>query len=110
MRLRGALGVLYDIQIKNGILFVYVVGAYVSYIWLCIARAIIPAVSFLTFIWMPESPIYLASKGKKIETEKSLLWLRGARFLSGYLFRKLRENRRPKEHLQGTYQRTLCFL
>jgi len=84
VRLRGALGVLFDLQVGNGILFVYVVGAYVSYMWLCIACAIIPAVSFLTFIWMPESPIYLASKGKKIETEKSLLWLRGARFITDY--------------------------
>ena len=84
VRLRGALGVLYDLQISNGILFVYVVGAYVSYIWLCIACAIIPAVSFLTFVWMPESPIYLASKGKKIETEKSLRWLRGARYVTDY--------------------------
>ena len=84
MRLRGALGVLFNLQVDNGILFVYVVGAYVSYIWLCIACAIIPAVSFLTFIWMPESPIYLASKGKKIETEKSLHWLRGARYVTNY--------------------------
>ena len=84
MRVRGALGVLYNLQMSNGILFVYVVGAYVSYIWLCIACAILPAVSFLTFIWMPESPMYLASKGKKIETEKSLRWLRGARYLRDY--------------------------
>jgi SP family facilitated glucose transporter-like MFS transporter 8 len=84
VRVRGALGVLYDLQIGNGILFVYVVGAYVSYLWLCIACAIIPAVAFLTFIWMPESPIYLASKGKKIETEKSLRWLRGARYMADY--------------------------
>ena len=84
MRVRGALGVLFDLQVSNGILFVYVVGAYVSYLWLCIACAIIPAVSFLTFIWMPESPIYLASKGKKIETEKALRWLRGAKYLTDY--------------------------
>jgi SP family facilitated glucose transporter-like MFS transporter 8 len=84
VRLRGALGVLYDIQICNGILFVYGIGAYVSYIWLCIECAIIPAVSFLTFIWMPESPIYLASKVKKIETENSLLCLRGARYITDY--------------------------
>jgi len=84
VRVRGALGVLYDLQVGNGILFVYVVGAYVSYTWLCIACAFIPAVSFLTFIWMPESPMYLASKGKKIETEKSLRWLRGARYVADY--------------------------
>jgi SP family facilitated glucose transporter-like MFS transporter 8 len=84
VRLRGALGVLFELQVCNGILFVYVVGAYLSYIWLSIACAIIPAVSFLTFVWMPESPMYLAAKGKKIEAEKSLRWLRGARYITDY--------------------------
>jgi SP family facilitated glucose transporter-like MFS transporter 8 len=82
--IRGALGILFDLQVGNGILFVYVVGAYMSYLWLCITSAIIPIVFFLTFIWMPESPIYLASKGKMEEAEKSLCWLRGARYITDY--------------------------
>jgi SP family facilitated glucose transporter-like MFS transporter 8 len=82
--IRGALGILFDIQVSNGILFAYVVGAYVSYLWLCITSAIIPVIFFVTFIWMPESPIYLVSKGKVKEAEKSLLWLRGARYITHY--------------------------
>jgi SP family facilitated glucose transporter-like MFS transporter 8 len=82
--IRGALGVLFDLQVGNGILFVYLVGAYVSYLWLCISSAIVPAVFLLTFIWMPESPVHLASKGKLEEAERSLRWLRGARHIAGY--------------------------
>jgi hypothetical protein len=33
---------------------------------------------------MPESPINLVSKSKKIETEKSLIWLRDARYITDY--------------------------
>ncbi|PNF21446.1 hypothetical protein B7P43_G13563 [Cryptotermes secundus] len=84
VRIRGALGILFDLQIGNGILFVYLVGAYVSYLWLCIACATIPAVFLLTFAWMPDSPIYLASKGKAEEAERSLRWLRGARCITDY--------------------------
>jgi SP family facilitated glucose transporter-like MFS transporter 8 len=84
VRIRGALGVLYDLQVSNGILFVYLVGAYVSYLWLSIASAIIPAIFLLTFVWMPESPLYLASKTKAEEAERSLRWFRGARYITDY--------------------------
>lgn len=84
VRIRGALGTLYDLQVSNGILFVYLVGAYVSYLWLCIASAFIPAIFLLTFVWMPDSPIYLASKGKAEEAETSLRWFRGARYIPDY--------------------------
>jgi SP family facilitated glucose transporter-like MFS transporter 8 len=82
--IRGALGTLFDIQVSNGVLFVYLVGAYVSYFWLCIASAIIPAIVLLTFAWMPDSPVYLASKGKAEEAETALYWLRGARYIKDY--------------------------
>jgi SP family facilitated glucose transporter-like MFS transporter 8 len=84
VHIRGALGILYDFQVSNGILFVYLIGAYVSYLWLCIASAIIPAIFLLTFVWMPESPMYLASKAKAEEAESSLRWFRGARYITDY--------------------------
>lgn len=81
---RGALGIQFDLQAGNGILFAYLVGAYVSYLWLCISCAIVPAVFLLTFIWMPESPIHLTSKGCVQEAERSLRWFRGARHIRHY--------------------------
>jgi SP family facilitated glucose transporter-like MFS transporter 8 len=84
VRVRGALGILFDLQVGNGILFVYLVGAYVPYLWLCISSAIVPAVFLLTFVWMPESPIHLTSKGKVHEAERALRWFRGARHIAHY--------------------------
>ncbi|PSN47389.1 hypothetical protein C0J52_11155 [Blattella germanica] len=81
---RGAIGVLFDLQVGNGILWAYVVGAYVPYLWLCVASAIMPVFFFATFIWMPESPIYLMSKGKFTDAENALRWLRGAKYINGY--------------------------
>ncbi|PSN31408.1 Facilitated trehalose transporter Tret1, partial [Blattella germanica] len=74
---RGALGVNMDMMFNVGILYIYIIGALESYYWLSISACIIPALFAVTFIWMPESPIYLLSKGETEKAEKSLRWLRG---------------------------------
>lgn len=40
--------------------------------------AAFPAVYFLGFLFMPESPVYLMSQGKTLEARNSLIYLRGA--------------------------------
>lgn len=61
-----------------GILYVYVVGAVLPYLWMSIASTMLPVLFAVTFFWMPESPIYLLSKGQIDEAKKSLSWLRSA--------------------------------
>ncbi|XP_069700469.1 facilitated trehalose transporter Tret1-like [Periplaneta americana] len=78
---RGELGSYLDISLTLGILYVYAIGAFVPYIWLCIACGVIPILYGATFFWMPESPMYLLSKGKSAEAEKSLRWLRNTQML-----------------------------
>ena len=77
VRIRGALGVNMDIMFNAGILYVYVIGALDSYLWLSISACIIPAIFAVTFFWMPESPMFLVSKGEIDKAETSLRWLRG---------------------------------
>jgi len=60
-----------------GILYVYVFGVLESYLWLSISACIIPAIFAVTFFWMPESPMFLLSKGEIVKAETSLRWLRG---------------------------------
>lgn len=77
VRIRGAVGVSLDIMFNAGILYIYVIGALDSYLWLSISACIIPAIFVITFFWMPESPMFLVSKGEIAKAETSLRWLRG---------------------------------
>ncbi|KAJ9581440.1 hypothetical protein L9F63_023372, partial [Diploptera punctata] len=74
--IRGELGSYLDFAIVVAILYVYAFGAFVSYIWLCISCLVLTLFFAVTFFWMPESPMYLLSKGRKVDAEKSLRWLR----------------------------------
>uniref|UniRef100_A0A1I8MXU6 Major facilitator superfamily (MFS) profile domain-containing protein n=1 Tax=Musca domestica TaxID=7370 RepID=A0A1I8MXU6_MUSDO len=74
---RGATGSLMQLFLVAGILYVYAIGPYVSYQalqWCCL---IIPLLFDAMFFFMPESPYYLAGKGRKVEALKSLKFLRG---------------------------------
>lgn len=77
VRIRGVVGIYLDIMFNVGVLYVYVFGAIVPYVWMSIACTILPVLFAATFFWMPESPVYLLSKGQIDKAEKSLCWLRG---------------------------------
>uniref|UniRef100_A0A1I8MD12 Major facilitator superfamily (MFS) profile domain-containing protein n=1 Tax=Musca domestica TaxID=7370 RepID=A0A1I8MD12_MUSDO len=74
---RGAVGSLMNLFIVSGILYVYAIGPYVSYVvmqWCCLA---VPIVFVVCYLFMPESPYHLAAKARKEEALKSLQFLRG---------------------------------
>ncbi|XP_075228472.1 trehalose transporter 1-like protein [Lycorma delicatula] len=73
---RGVIGVYFDLMWCVGILWVYVVGAYTSFFWLSLSSCCMPIFFILTFICMPESPVYLLVSGDKEAAESSLRWLR----------------------------------
>jgi MFS family permease len=75
--IRGTIGSFFQLLISLGILYVYVVGAFVPVFWLSIACGIIPIIFAAIFVIMPESPTYLVIKNKNEEAIKSLKWLRG---------------------------------
>lgn len=60
--IRGMLGSFFQLLITCGILFVYVIGAFVNVFWLSVICAIIPLVFGVCVVFCPESPTYLASK------------------------------------------------
>ncbi|KAH8252599.1 hypothetical protein KR032_000711, partial [Drosophila birchii] len=74
---RGIMGCFFQLQIVLGILFAFIVGAFASTFYFSIACALFPLIFFALFIWMPESPVYLAKKGKMDQAEKALHFLRG---------------------------------
>lgn len=75
--IRGTLGSYFQLMMVIGILFVYVIGSYVTVFVLNLICAVIPLVFGAIFVFMPETPTYLIAKGKKEEAAKSLKWLRG---------------------------------
>lgn len=77
VRVRGTLGVNMDVMFNVGILYIYIIGALDSYLWLSISACVIPTIFSITFFWMPESPMFLVSKGEIDKAEASLRWLRG---------------------------------
>ncbi|XP_063710060.1 facilitated trehalose transporter Tret1-like [Culicoides brevitarsis] len=74
---RGAMGSFMQLFIVTGILYVYCVGPYVSYValqWACLA---IPVAFAVGFFFMPESPAYYIQKGNRESAVNSLVFLRG---------------------------------
>ncbi|KAK2586490.1 hypothetical protein KPH14_011388 [Odynerus spinipes] len=60
-----------------GILSIYSLGA--SFEWNVVAfcSTVLPVVAFISFCFIPESPVWLIGQGKNEKARKALLWLRG---------------------------------
>lgn len=66
-----------QLGIVIGILYVYCIGPFVSFVvyqYLCL---IIPIAFIITFYFMPDSPHFYITKGRKSDAMKSLQFLRG---------------------------------
>ncbi|XP_063234646.1 facilitated trehalose transporter Tret1-like [Bacillus rossius redtenbacheri] len=84
VKIRGMLGCYLDFMITAGFLWCYVINAFVDYFWLTVLCAVQPAVFFLSFAWMPESPVHLLAKGRDDQAEEALRFFRGAKHVAGY--------------------------
>ncbi|KAG8286839.1 hypothetical protein J6590_050826 [Homalodisca vitripennis] len=75
--LRGFFGSFLILFINIGVLFSYVIGTYLKYNWLAICCMTVPVIFVLTFIWVPETPMFYWKNGQTNKAEQSLLWYRG---------------------------------
>ncbi|XP_031629980.1 uncharacterized protein LOC116345073 [Contarinia nasturtii] len=78
--IRGSLGSYFQLMLVLGVLFSYIVGGQANVFTLNLICACIPIIFAIVFVFMPESPAYLISKGKKEAAAKSLKWLRGSEY------------------------------
>lgn len=62
--LRGTLSSLLLFSINIGILLAFVLGAYLSYFWFNIACMLFSAAFVGTFIFLPETPVYLVRQNR----------------------------------------------
>lgn len=76
-KIRGTLGSYFQLMLVVGVLFAYIVGSRTTAFTLNLICATIPLIFGAVFMFMPETPSFLVSKGKKDEAAKSLRWLRG---------------------------------
>nr|CAD7424469.1 unnamed protein product [Timema monikensis] len=74
---RGSLGTYVMLFFSIGVLQSYIVGSYASYQVLGFACISLPILFVFLFYWMPESPVYLMSRNRHMESRKALSWLRG---------------------------------
>nr|CAD7581158.1 unnamed protein product [Timema californicum] len=90
-RVRGSLGVIYDLMLTVGILWVYTAGASLPYLWLNISSAFTAVLSAILLFFIPESPVHLLLKNKTKEAEDALRWLRS----------KKRDNYDPDQEIRS---------
>ncbi|XP_054261413.1 facilitated trehalose transporter Tret1-like [Macrosteles quadrilineatus] len=76
-KVRGFFGSFLSMFVFGGILYSYIIGAYLKYHGLAILGLAVPVVFAVTFIWLPETPVFLWKNGEEEKAEKSLLWYRG---------------------------------
>ncbi|XP_063241703.1 facilitated trehalose transporter Tret1-like [Bacillus rossius redtenbacheri] len=77
--IRGLLGTFFGLTVNLGTLYSYVAGSYVSYLWFNISCLVVPVAFLVGFFWIPESPLFLLTKGKEQEAKSTLAWLRDGR-------------------------------
>lgn len=75
--IRGKLASFMQLMVTIGILFVYCIGYDLKVYVFSIICGVLPIVFGLTFIFMPESPLYLISKNRHEDAVRSIQWLRG---------------------------------
>ncbi|XP_076759297.1 facilitated trehalose transporter Tret1 [Xylocopa sonorina] len=71
-KVRGSLGSFIKLMVTFGELYSHAIGPFVSYDCLAYSCAVIPAIFFLTFSWMPESPYYLLMVNREDKAMNSL--------------------------------------
>ncbi|CAL7935376.1 unnamed protein product [Xylocopa violacea] len=76
-RSRGPLGTLMAVLMNTGMMLAYVIGLWVSRLTLSMIAVTIPLIFLVTFIWLPESSVFLTKKNKLTSAERTLKWALG---------------------------------
>lgn len=74
--IRGSLALVVELTYASGLLLAYVVGWVAEYETLAIIGAVIPVITGMLMVFIPESPYYLMMVGKPDEAARALRKLR----------------------------------
>lgn len=81
-RIRGKLGSFVSLSVNLGMLLGFFAGHYLAFVAVPKYALWLSVISFVTFIFFPESPLLLVRKGKLIEAVKALQFYRNSRQIS----------------------------
>ncbi|XP_049940724.1 facilitated trehalose transporter Tret1-like [Schistocerca serialis cubense] len=73
---RGSVGCMLPLMCNSGILFAYIIGAFLPYYVVLYVNVAPVAIFWFCFAFMPETPYRLASTHRYQEARKALRWLR----------------------------------
>ncbi|KYN08621.1 Facilitated trehalose transporter Tret1, partial [Cyphomyrmex costatus] len=76
-RTRGPLGTLMAVLLNIGMLLIYAIGLWISRFTMAMISMCAPVLFLLTFIWLPESSVFLTRKNRLEPAEKTLKWALG---------------------------------
>ncbi|XP_055550643.1 uncharacterized protein LOC129733099 [Wyeomyia smithii] len=76
-RYRGMLAATGSTCVIIGVLIQFLMGSFLRWRTVALWSACVPIISFMLLFAVPESPVWLAGKGKHKQAQRSLAWLRG---------------------------------
>ncbi|GAB1863913.1 Sugar transporter ERD6-like 4 [Camponotus japonicus] len=76
-RTRGPLGTLMAVLINIGMMLIYAIGLWISRFAMAMISVCAPVLFLLTFMWLPESSVFLTRKNKLDPAQKTLQWALG---------------------------------
>uniref|UniRef100_A0A3Q0RHH7 Solute carrier family 2 member 8 n=1 Tax=Amphilophus citrinellus TaxID=61819 RepID=A0A3Q0RHH7_AMPCI len=76
-RVRGTLGSCVQLMVVMGIMGAYLGGLFMDWRWLAVCCSIPPTLLMVFMCFMPETPRFLLSQGRRREAEEALRFLRG---------------------------------
>ncbi|XP_036383213.1 solute carrier family 2, facilitated glucose transporter member 8 [Megalops cyprinoides] len=76
-RVRGTMGTCVQLMVVSGIMGAYAAGLVLDWRWLAVTCSVPPTLMLVLMCFMPETPRFLLSRGKRREAEEALRFLRG---------------------------------
>ncbi|XP_032680221.1 facilitated trehalose transporter Tret1-like [Odontomachus brunneus] len=74
---RGTLCALFQVFLTVGILLAFILGSVMNYTEFAIVCALVELIFLASFVWMPESPVWLVNVKRESEAKSALAILRG---------------------------------
>ncbi|KAK9308701.1 hypothetical protein QLX08_001422 [Tetragonisca angustula] len=74
---RGPLGTLMAVLLNAGMMLAYAIGFWASRFTMSAICVTIPSLFLVTFVWLPESSVFLTKKNKLTSAERTLKWALG---------------------------------